>query len=196
MADETTGAVEAADAASDSPAPPAAPAAYPPPPVTVEIDRGEVPRVRIRVSMWGVRADDERWLDYAFGLVDGLLERHPGYRKAIADTAEARLASLRAPRPAAAAGPPAAAAGPRSAAAPQRRAAAPPPRSPSSRAPAPSQRRGGGRRDYDVVPDWECPECGGPCGLKPRTGRMRFDSIVCLGECVDDNGYALEVGRA
>lgn len=63
-------------------------------------------------------------------------------------------------------------------------------RAPAERRQAPQrtpQRQQGDNRStrFPAIAGWDCDICGGSCGVKPRTGRMRSDAVVCLGRCKD-----------
>lgn len=48
------------------------------------------------------------------------------------------------------------------------------------------QQEGEGRAArFPLIEGWACDVCGGPCGVRAKTGRMRSDAVVCLGRCKD-----------
>lgn len=195
------------DAAAEPAASDPAPAALSPP-IVITIEASPEPLVRLRVAAWGDEAADRGWLDYGWTLVEEFLRRHERF----ASSAEARLsARIEHDKAEAAAARALAAApgGPTAAVAPPRASGAGNPSVGSGGRPAgrpggaarragPGRGGGGGAsraERFDPAPGWECDRCGGPCGVKYKTGRMRFDSVVCLGSCKDENGYVYEVGR-
>ena len=65
------------------------------------------------------------------------------------------------------------------------------PESPMSRPQNGPPRQQGGQgqyaRNFPILSDLSCDICGGPVGRRPKSGKMRTDTGVCLTKCTDPN---------